>query len=635
MIFQFFHPTITTLDISMALGHGGGNYRTNFSIQYGAGGELYSTAFGALLAFDTWYHYVLVITKAGNIKVYFNGVNLNLVTGTTDGTIRTYGGSVYPLPTASFPNTPKLRIFSHIASGGFSGNIDEFYVFNKELTQDDITLLYNKTYTLPINQYTLSVSEGTSISINSGAFQYLSGNYTISVGATQSSVVINGISQAGQTNPYPLQNGSTIAIRYSMLRRTISVDYYKKSGFIKYVPSLVGGEFPDTGSWAIVNIDSQALSEFAGGISFDRVIGNLPLDKLQNLDMSKITTGNLPFSRIDGNLAASRLDLSSGITLPADITAITSGGNGRVYYINNGASIYSGYGTGDIIQFRNADNTTLLSVNSDTSVRSAAFIAQGLIARGGGYDIRTFSGSTGMYIEMGNENTFIPHYFRLGSYGGVSFIESGYSKNIVFRVYSSYIPTGTYKQWAFNEGGASYNGFNSSTWTVPSDHRIKENIVKADLKTCYDNVKNINLYRYNFIDAFETGSNDKNKLGYIAQEVEKYFPKATYRQKKRLNDKREVPDLLSIDVEQINLSLYGAVKQLIKIVEKQNKRIKTLETLLNIEVFDEVEDDAGQAYEKIIDDEEINIDDIEPTDELPQQPLTEPLNETTEPSTEV
>ena len=485
------------------------------------------------------------------------------------------------------------------------------------------------------NTYTLSVSEGTSISINSGTFQYLSGNYTISVGSAQSSVVINGISQAGQTNPYPLQNGSTIAIRYSMLRRTISLDYYKKSGFIKYVPSLVGGEFPDTGSWAIVNIDSQALGEFAGTISFDRVIGNLPLDKLQNLDMSKITTGNLPFSRIDGNLAASRLDLSSGITLPADITAITSGGNGRVYYINNGASIYSGYGTGDIIQFRNADNTTLLSVNSDTSVRSAAFIAQGLIARGGGYDIRTFSGSTGMYIEMGNENTFIPHYFRLGSYGGVSFIESGYSKNIVFRVYSSYIPTGTYKQWAFNEGGASYNGFNSSTWTVPSDHRIKENIVKADLKTCYDNVKNINLYRYNFIDAFETGSNDKNKLGYIAQEVEKYFPKATYRQKKRLNDKREVPDLLSIDVEQINLSLYGAVKQLIKIVEKQNKRIKTLETLLNIEVFDEVEDDAGQAYEKIIDDEEINIDDIEPTDELPQQPLTEPLNETTEPSTEV
>jgi uncharacterized protein (UPF0210 family) len=59
----------------------------------------------------------------------------------------------------------------------------------------------------------------------------------------------------------------------------------------------------------------------------------------------------------------------------------------------------------------------------------------------------------------------------------------------------------------------------------------------------------------------------------------------------------------------------GAVKQLIKIVEKQNKRIKTLETLLNIEDNDEVENDAGEAYERIYDEQEVNIDDIEPTEE--------------------
>ena len=274
------------------------------------------------------------------------------------------------------------------------------------------------------------------------------------------------------------------------------------------------------------------------------------------------------------------------------------------------------FGTANELRFT-TNGTDRLMILNDGSIRTplgGAFIEQANIARGGGYDVRTFSDSTGMYLEMGNENTFIPHYLRIGSYGAVSFFESGYSRNIVFRVYSSFIPTGTYKQWAFNEGGLSYNGLNSSTWTVPSDHRIKENIVKADLKTCYDNVKNINLYRYNFIDAFETGSNDKNKLGYIAQEVEKYFPKATYRQKKRLNDKREVPDLLSIDVEQVNLTLYGAVKQLIKIVEKQNKRIKTLETLLNIEDNDEVENDAGEEYERIYDEEEVNIDDIEPSE---------------------
>jgi len=505
-------------------------------------------------------------------------------------------------------NTPHARGKSHFSE------VNGYPSWGDNATYDYARVYWEVVDLNQPNTYNLSVSSDTSISINSGAFQYLSGNYTISVGATQSSVVIaGGISQAGQTDPYPLQNGSTIAIRYYMLRRTISVDYYKKSGFIKYVPSLVGGEFPDTGSWQIVDIDNQALGEFAGTISFDRVIGNLPLDKLQNLDMSKITTGNLPFSRIDGNLAASRLDLSSGITLPADITAITSGGNGRVYYINNGASIYSGYGTGDIIQFRNADNTTLLSVNSDTSVRSAAFIATACFARGGGYDIRIASFSSGMYIEMGTEASFNAAYLRIGAYNSGNFFESNSNRNILFDIYSG-IASGTRRQWEFNINGGSYNHLNTTTWNQQSDHRIKENIVKADLKKCYDNVKNINLYRFNYIETFNTSKQDKNKLGYIAQEVKKHFPKAINIKKVRLSDNREIPDTLSIDVEQINLSLYGAVKQLIKIVEKQNKRIKTLETLLNIEVSDDIENDAGEAYEKIIYEEEINIDDIEPTE---------------------
>ena len=127
-------------------------------------------------------------------------------------------------------------------------------------------------------------------------------------------------------------------------------------------------------------------------------------------------------------------------------------------------------------------------------------------------------------------------------------------------------------------------------------------------------MKNINLYRFNYIDTFHTSSQDKNKLGYIAQEVKRHFPKATSRKKERLKDNREIPDLLSIDVEQINLTLYGGVKQLIKIVEKQDKRIKTLESLLNIEDNNDVEDDAGETYERIYDDEEVNIDDIEPSE---------------------
>ncbi len=168
------------------------------------------------------------------------------------------------------------------------------------------------------NQYTLSVQSGTSIQVNNQTAQYLSGNYTISVGATQSSVVVAGIGQIG-IDPYPLQNGSTIAIRYSMLQRITSTINIKKDGLIKYVPA--SGTNPTTGTWQIVDMDSQSLSQFGGNLPISRIDGNvsgklpinltdgnLPASRLDNIDMSKVSSGILPLSRTDGNLPASRLD---------------------------------------------------------------------------------------------------------------------------------------------------------------------------------------------------------------------------------------------------------------------------------------------------------------------------------------
>jgi hypothetical protein len=146
------------------------------------------------------------------------------------------------------------------------------------MTSDIVITLTNTNYP---NTYTLSVQSGTSIQVNNQLAQYLSGNYTISVGATQSSVVVAGIGQLNG-DPYPLQNGSTIAIRYSMLQRIASFVNYKKDGLIKYVPA--SGTNPTTGSWQILDIDTQPLTQFAG---------NLPISR---------TDGNLPISRTDGNL---------------------------------------------------------------------------------------------------------------------------------------------------------------------------------------------------------------------------------------------------------------------------------------------------------------------------------------------
>ena len=168
------------------------------------------------------------------------------------------------------------------------------------------------------NTYTLTVQSGTSIQVNNQPAQYLSGNYTITAGATQSSVVVAGIGQLNG-DPYPSTNGSTIAIRYSMLQRITSTVNYKKDGLIKYVPA--SGVNPTTGSWVIGDIDTQPLSQFAGNLSINRIAevvngtlpisltsGNLPANRLDNIDMGKVATGQLPISRTDGNLPASRLD---------------------------------------------------------------------------------------------------------------------------------------------------------------------------------------------------------------------------------------------------------------------------------------------------------------------------------------
>ena len=68
----------------------------------------------------------------------------------------------------------------------------------------------------------------------------------------------------------------------------------------------------------------------------------------------------------------------------------------------------------------------------------------------------------------------------------------------------------------------------SSTWTVSSDERIKKNIMPADLSRCYEIVKNIPLVHYSWDDGLydEQAVKDRSQLGWLAQQVEPFFPKA-------------------------------------------------------------------------------------------------------------
>jgi len=117
-------------------------------------------------------------------------------------------------------------------------------------------------------------------------------------------------------------------------------------------------------------------------------------------------------------------------------------------------------------------------------------------------------------------------------------------------------------------GGYTQTG--SENWIIQSDRRIKENIVKASYEKCLENIKKIELYNFNFKENY-VNTNDRNQLGFIAQEVQEVYPKAVI---VRPDDRIE--DLLTVNTTQIKYTLYGAVKSLIDKVENLEMRVDKL-----------------------------------------------------------
>jgi hypothetical protein len=114
----------------------------------------------------------------------------------------------------------------------------------------------------------------------------------------------------------------------------------------------------------------------------------------------------------------------------------------------------------------------------------------------------------------------------------------------------------------------------SATWTVSSDRRLKTNIQVADCSRCYDIVKHLKLVNFNWDDEKVPKElvKDRKKLGWIAQDVETFFPNAVSQV-----HMYGIDDCKTLDSDQIYASLYGAVQQLQVTVEKlqeENEEIK-------------------------------------------------------------
>ena len=129
--------------------------------------------------------------------------------------------------------------------------------------------------------------------------------------------------------------------------------------------------------------------------------------------------------------------------------------------------------------------------------------------------------------------------------------------------------------------GAITNPMGTAVWSIGSDRRIKENIESASYERCYESMRRLELRRFSYKEGYNRVNRDRVQLGFIAQEVRDIFPKAiTAREYK--GEFMSLEDLLSIDLSQINYTLYGAVKRLMEKGEVVERRIERMERMLEV-----------------------------------------------------
>ena len=241
---------------------------------------------------------------------------------------------------------------------------------------------------------------------------------------------------------------------------------------------------------------------------------------------------------------------------------VGGGGGGSTHRIGISGSGGSGGGGGGGIGRGTAAGGTDIGGNGVAGTSNTGGGGGG----GGGGGAAGGSGGSGIvFIRYRRVNM----NYKIGNYGGD------------FKIISS-TPAADIDYIRITSAGSSiYNPTGSPQWSTTSDRRIKENIEKASYTKCYDNINKLELYRFNYIKDFNNINKDLTQLGYIAQEVNEIFPKAVTTQHFN-NDNLSVPDLLTIDITQINYSLYGTVKKLIEMYSDIEKQITMLEKLLNI-----------------------------------------------------
>ena len=504
----------------------------------------------------------------GGIRV---GNNLSILDGVLSAP------SPYTLPTASDAVIGGIRV----------GN---------NLSIDASGILSVPSYTLPISSDAVigGIRVGANLSITDGVLSApppytlptASGAVIGGIRVGNNLSITDGVLSAPPYTPYTLPIASDAVIGGVRVGANLLID---ASGILSAAPPYT---LP-TASGAVIGgirvgnnlsitdglLSAPPYTPYTLPIASDAVIGGVRVGANLSIDASGILSAPPPYTlptasgavlggiRVGNNLSIDGngiLSAPSTYTLPTASGAVIGGVrvDGTTIAINEGVISY----TGGIPQWatsgNNIYNTNTLNVGIGTSnPQSKLHILDSLIIQNRHNSIIELIRGTSSDANRD---------FKIGNYGGEFYVKSSINGSD-----SDYI-------YLYPPDGSIYNFNNSLYWTQTSDRRIKENIEIASYDKCYENIDRLELKRFNYIKELKTRNKDTNQLGFIAQEIKDIFPKSVFTNNYN-SDELNIPDMHSIDMGQINYTLFGAVKKLMEINYDEEMRLKRLEDLLNIE----------------------------------------------------
>ncbi len=109
------------------------------------------------------------------------------------------------------------------------------------------------------------------------------------------------------------------------------------------------------------------------------------------------------------------------------------------------------------------------------------------------------------------------------------------------------------------------------------DRAVKHEITNANLQTCYDNLKKLQLHRYTYSDVMVERKNDRHQIGFLSNEVKEIFPKSVFDMPFKAGPLKTIQ---TVNTEQIEMTHIGATQLLIQKIEEQQSTILSLQSTL-------------------------------------------------------